>query len=210
MTEEAEKKIDIGPITRLHLATFTILTNIGPITLRPLSRLRAQRVGQELLMADPEYAEYVKEYEYLNDIMEIELSKAAAGDKDAGLTEEQTHRRAELTRLLAEWSDWYAIECFIEPELSNPDELEALSSELDIENFNQLDEMLRVLANPMPVSETNRLLAEICLKYDVPLCEGITAENMTVQQSALLDEVREAENRKMAELMEMARLGNGC
>ena len=198
MTEEAERRIDTIDVTKLHTQVFQLQTNVGPITLRALTRLKAKRVGQALLMADPQYAEYVKEYQYLNDI----------ANYPDGLDEEQVARRADLTRLLSEWSDWFAIECFVNPALEHPEELDNLSNELDNESFNQLDEMLAVLANPMPMTDVMREIGEICVKYGVPLADGLTAENITIQQTTVLDEARMAEQETMARILEDAEIGH--
>ena len=193
-----ERKIDIGEITKLHTATFKLETNLGPITLKALSRKVAKRVGTWLMLQFPEYAELATEFQFLKDISAY----------PEGLTLDQAARLAELYQLLDEWTTWFYLPCFVDPKLNDIDEYEALTNELDTESFEQLEAMLEVLANPMPASEANRQIAEICLEYGVPLADGISADNITVQQTAIIDEARLAENERIAKIMEAEKLGH--
>ena len=202
MVEEDEEvevyEIDIGELTKLHTATFTLNTNIGPIVLKALSRNKAAKVAEYLMRMNPGYNDLVVEWSFLKDIMAY----------PERLNEEQSDRFAEVTRLLSDWSDWFGIECFVKPELKHPDELDALSCLLDKSNFEQLNEMLKVLANPMPPNEANRRIGEVCVRYDVPMGDGITADNITVQQTAVIDEAVAAENeRALAAHVEAMKLG---
>ena len=169
-----------------------MVTSKGTLVLRALSRKKFKMIAQELLLRDPVYAVLIKEKLYLEEI-------AAYPD---GLNAEEAARLAHLTRRTAEWADWFGIETFVEPVMTHPDQLEALSSELEVDDWNQLDEMLSALTNPMPPSELNDQIGAICIKYGVPMAEGITADNITVQQTAVLDEAMAEESERATVMWE--------
>jgi len=201
MVEEFDE-IDIGEITKLHMARFTLNTKRGPIVLRALSRKMFNLIGQELMLSDPVYAELIGELLYLRDIKEHD-----ARMKDSkGLKEKDAKRLAHLTRKVSEWSDWFGIECFVRPKLTHPDQLEALSCELEGDDWKQLDEMLVALTNPLPPSDVNATIGEICVRYGVQMADGITAENITVQQTAVMDDAMDGLEERTMEAM---RIGDG-
>ena len=194
---ERDMKIDIEKLEEQHNATYDIETEIGTVTLRALPQLEFDLRTQELMAADPAFGELMKELLYLEDI---------SGFPD-GLDAEQAARLAHLHRRAAEWSEWFMIECFVEPVLTHPKQMRVLSSEMGGEDWPQVYEMLGTLTNPMRASERDKRLAAIYLKYGVPFAADITAGNITVQQAGVIDEVRAEEHAKAEQLWQEMQRG---
>lgn len=190
-------KIDIEKLEEQHNATYDIETEIGTVILRALPQLEFDLRTQELMAADQAFGELMKELLYLEDI---------SGFPD-GLDAEQAARLAHLHRRAAEWSEWFMIECFVEPVLTHPKQMRALSSEMGGEDWPQVYEMLGTLTNPMRASERDKRLAAIYLKYGVPFAADITAGNITVQQAGVIDEVRAEEHAKAEQLWQEMQKG---
>ena len=163
-------------ILDMHLREYELEFSIGTIKLKALSQLDFERTHFELEGSQPEYAELIKEMLYLQDIQEF----------PDGLSAEQMARLAHLNRKISDWSDWFMLECFVAPPITHPDHLRALSSELEPEEWRYLDQLLGALTNPLPADQLQQILGAICLEFGVPLAEGMTAENITVQQVDVL------------------------
>lgn len=194
-----ETVMDIVEMTRAHDATYKFVCELGTFKLKALSRFKFDEIAKEKLMEDPNWVFLIKELDYYNEVLAHPKGKLKA---------DEAARMAELTRATDEWGLWFQIECFVEPKLTHPDQLEAMSSEMDPEEWEQLAMMLMVLSNPKKASERERALAKISVKYNLPMSDGLTADNITVQQTALLDEIIEDEEKQIYDELEALKLGN--
>ena len=187
--------IDMGELIIQHRKRIPVKVEINGepkvIILKHLTKMRAGEVVNIIREEDSNFDEATKEMEYYMDI-----------SKYPNMTEEEKEKFERISSYISQYSDKFIIGTFVNPQLKNVEELEALSASMSLDDWDKIISIATVLSkSSLPLNRINTALIQICEKYNIPLSEDLTAENMTVEQFDAFFQATEEDSKEAKKLI---------
>lgn len=167
-----------------------------PIKLRHIKRREADEVYETLTKENPEMQKLIERFTTLKKIKDM-----YEGQKETAFTEQDEKDLTDLASKLGALGERLSYCCFVEPKITNKEELDVLADELTKSEWEYLQKILIVLSSVMKLSDKELALINLAKTYNIPLSESLTVENMTVEQQAAIVQAAKHEGEDLSKLL---------
>jgi len=183
--------IDLTTLVTQHRAVWPLETSIGTITLKYLRRTDADAIRNAWMGESEDNMAIALRVDQLKQIAEF----------PDGLDAAKATEFLELVVKMQPVFDRFAMGCFVEPQPTTVEELEALFAALTPSEEEMLSAALVKLTAPLPVHLINYSMAMLVKEYGLPLANDLTVENLTEQQAQYLEEASRRESQQLIDVM---------
>lgn len=184
-----KKKVALKSILEQKDKRYPLETSIGDIELKYPGAVAIEDVSLRMIGSSPEIAKAMDESQ-----LYFEMS-----ENGIPYSEADTKRMEELSRVLKPLSNAMSALCFVEPEITEPSELDALFDALKSEERTTLRVMLATLTKPLSRGEVDEEMVKVYLRFGIPLFPNASVIDLTRQQRDLLVNIANSETEALNE-----------
>lgn len=191
---EGLQEVPLADILQQHRRRYVVRTSLGDISLRFVGPIDKRTVTLRLTAQGPEYLALLERAAQLSSLTRDGITLTQQDLQDAeGLA-------ASIEPYLYEF---FAL-AFDSPRLGGAEDLKALANALQPQEWEELRTMLIELTRDEPAGVVDTSVIRIAQRFGIPISDGMTAENMTSQQAAVLGQALQDDARDIRRAREGA------
>lgn len=191
---EGLQEVPVKEILQQHRRRYVVRTSLGDLTLRFVGPIDKRVVTLRLTAEAPEYLALVERAAQLS-----QLSRSGVT-----LTEQDLQDAEALAAKIEPYLYEFFALAFASPTLSGAEDLKALANALQPQEWEELRPLLIELTRDEPAGFVDTSVVRLAQRFGIPIGDGMTAENMTCQQAAVLAQALEDDARELRQAQEGA------
>lgn len=191
---EGLHEVPLREILQQHRRRYVVRTSVGDLALRFVGPVDKRCRTLELTARSPEYPELL---ERIAQFRELQRSGVT-------LTAEDLREVEGLAAAVEPYLYEFFALAFASPVLSGAEDLKALAAALRPQEWEELRPLLIELTRDEPAGFVDTSVIRLAQRFGIPVADGLTAETMTCQQAAVLDQALQDDARELRRAQEGA------
>jgi hypothetical protein len=175
----AGKRVPFGELSKRFAKRWYVDMSVGRVIFRRLGQLDRDRIYVDYSVSHPEFADMVQDAEILREFQ-------ATG---VPLDKPHLEKLAGLNRAMIPIQKLQAATCIVDfdeggnerPAFASMTDYDAFLSALLPEEVDALYAILRDMTSTAPITEDSHTILALAKEYNIPLADGLTAENMSAE-----------------------------